>query len=1795
MSSAQGEQSGLEIIEKQITEKEKELETIKTVIDDYNKDKTITESIKQTKIKLLNERKEIIYKKLEDLYKKKDMINKQRIKDDVGIQEHKSEDQQRAQPMAQQQPQMAQRQPQRAQQKPQQRTQPMTQPISVNSEDKTKIEAQKTVLERHYEQINKLFIKNKNYNIYKENITEQTNDKTPQYKLYSKINVLEELLNNFYANKTQNKIHNDRIKFTLVKLLNTSINDIFKNNSKIVINNIEYNIDNNMEKFLLFDDIIIFNLHNTLIGDKFTSLDALDELTSQQIAKQEQLLKRDKMTKDQKIESLLYRKRYKNVNNIYIKFLLSNETYIKINLIKSKDNLEFELKYELNNFAYEIINTMKLYDIDKINLNNDIELFYNKDISSINPDIKDSNIIKKQTYSTIYKIGTKNKYLIVKKTRLFIKEYISLDKLLREYLITKNEVDKYNIIKSNKCQININNMMIDIYIYYDYGEYYTFNDILECDILNNPTISVLTPGIFDINIIIAAYYDFYNSILKFSEEKQIYNIDIKPTNIMISLEKEDIKIDKKKCDIATKSINKIKFMLIDFGGVIETKYYTGNKVHFIIENTYNYRLENDIIYNMIEDNQLLCYVDFLLIWSLYQLLKKNSFYNLYDIESVYILIIMYLKNRRFIYIKQKLNLEDNLEQILNINVQNYGYKKTVELKTEIINYAKTKNERSKRVVDEIIKKNTFKEYNNVIKKIMSIVIYNDINVYEIDYLMLFNIFNLKQDNHKLKYITEDKKNEINFKTNSDLNGIINYTKKIYKNLEFIKHFYMNIIGNPNDDILINTYISKYLNEIYNGIEFRKSLLEDPKPDLSLYTTKYYNFYIYIDNINGKNILNICFASEYLEYNLYDYNIKCDKKININSLINEFKNLYKSLVKLHNKKVYHRDIKPQNILVDIDSNKSLICKNIKRLLFIDFGSALIINDTVNYNNIEYNNNGTDFYNPFVNLIDNKLIDFTNKYLVQYIIKDKNFQRYFENKDDNQKLIICNDLLLKYIDEYCFILTMYYILYYEQIKAILLKINDNYKEEADKIKRFAMINLEDEIEVYIQRDFKKYMYSLFYKNILKYVITKFDDIPNRFKMFELFEGNYIIDNFFKTINCKSKNIILSREEIKILIQNMNQDKIKGLSQAGIKQFIEKESKILYNEKSIIKEDKIMPLIQYKLNTTYNIIKRNLTDLNITREIFDIIKTDYILYEFYINNIIYDIINREENINIILQKINKEGISESKGEGISESKGEEIKGIQQGGMPVIQGDQKDQQSSQQSSQQSGYQGDQQSSQQSGQQMDQQDKKKYEKQMAQREFQRFGQYIEKPDGKYDEYKNQAQVYQKEKKRLIQEQGKAPLYFETEEKVGIKPKITYSKQQKQDFQQKVAQITKKQQDDYIEAQKLINEVNTNTNILIQYSEIITNNYNFNICIDKKIPNNKNDEFIKGNFNLAYNIYLLMSALHSNTIFIHTPIKDIIYFGNTKEDYKIYNMRYATEKKLKIRNNDIEIHKLIYHYITLPDDNRLFNKTNLFELYKLIDIYYFKQFLNEYKIKFELLHINTSDLKLFKKIDILNKEELLSHIKMDLDKYNMIKDIYDPHFINNFYDFDTFFDIYTKIKPDYSKYKDIIYQKIELEGAASGTAQTKMPDTSFMRKSIVVAPLVAPLVAPQVTARQQQRAQVAPQNATRPQKKAQVPPQVASLVPQVAPQVASLVPQVAPRPQQKSQQETQVPTVVSQVPPQVAPRQQKLAPLVAPLVAPQVTARQQLAPAVPQVTARQPQTTRRRSDAISQQQLQLQQ
>ena len=1743
MSSAQGEQSGLEIIEKQITEKEKELETIKTVIDDYNNDKTITESIRQTNIKLLNKQKDIIYKNLEDLYKKKDMIIKQRIKYDVGIQEHKSEDQ-RPQPMAQPKTQpMAQPKTQQRTQpmaqpmtQQQQRAQPRTQPILVISENKTKIEAKKTVLERHYEQINNLFIKNKEYNIYKANITEQTDDNTPQYELYSKINVLEEFLNDFYANKTQNKIHNDRIKFTLVKLLNTSINDIFKNNSKIVINNIEYNIDNNMEKFLLFDDIIIFNLHNTLIGDKFTSLDALDELTSQQIAKQEQLLKRDKMTQDQKIESLLYRKRYKNVNNIYIKFLLSNETYIKINLIKSKDNLEFELKYELNNFPNEIINTMKLYDIDKINLNNDIELFYNKDISLINPDIKDSNIIKKQTYSTIYKIGTKNKYLIVKKTRLFIKEYISLDKLLREYLITKNEVDKYNIIKSNKCQININNMMIDIYIYYDYGEYYTFNDILECDILNNPTISVLTPGIFDINIIIAAYYDFYNSILKFSEEKQIYNIDIKPTNIMISLEKEDIKIDKKKCDIATKSINKIKFMLIDFGGVIETKYYTGNKVHFIIENTYNYRLENDIIYNMIEDNQLLCYVDFLLIWSLYQLLKKNSFYNLYDIESVYILIIMYLKNRRFIYIKQKLNLEDNLEQILNINVQKYGYTKTIELKKEIINYAKTKNERSKRVVDGIIKKNTFKEYNNVIKKIMSIVIYNDINVYEIDYLMLFNIFNLKQDNHKLKYITEDKKNEINLKTNSDLNGIINYTKKIYKNLEFIKHFYMNIIGNPNDDILINTYISKCLDEIYNGIEFRKSLLEDPKPDLSLYTTKYYNFYIYIDNINGKNILNICFASEYLEYNLYDYNIKCDKKININSLINEFKNLYKSLVKLHNKKVYHRDIKPQNILVDIDSNKSLICKNIKRLLFIDFGRALIINDTVNYNNIEYNNNGTEFYNPFVNLIDNKLIDFTNKYLVQYIIKDKNFQRYFENQDDNQKLIICNDLLLKYIDEYCFILTMYYILYYEQIKAILLKINDNYKEEAD------------EIEVYIQRDLKKYMYSLFYKNILKDVTTKFDDIPNRFKMFELFEGNYIIDNFFKTINCKSKNIILTREEIKILIQNMNQDKIKGLSQAEIIQFIEKESKILYNEKSIIKEDKIMPLIQYKLNTTYNIIKRNLTDLNITREIFDIIKTDYILYEFYINNIIYDIINREENINIILKKINKEGISESKGE--------EIKGIQQGGMPVIQGEQR----GQQSSQQSGYQGDQQSSQQSSQQMDQQDKKKYEKQMAQREFQRFGQYIEKPDGKYDEYKNQAQVYQKEKKRLIQEQGKAPLYFETEEKVGIKPKITYSKQQKQDFQQKVAQITKKQQDDYIEAQKLINEVNTNTNILIQYSEIITNNYNFNICIDKKIPNNKNDEFIEGNFNLAYNIYLLMSALHSNTIFIHTPIKDIIFFGDSKEDYKIYNMRYATEKKLKIRTNDIEIHKLIYHYITLPDDNRLFNKTNLFELYKLIDIYYFKQFLNEYKIKFELLHINTSDLKLFKKIDILNKEELLSHIKMNSHKYNMIKDIYDPHFINNFYDFDTFFDIYTKIKPDYSKYKDIIYQNIELEGAASGTTQKQIQDTSFMQKPIVVAPQVAP--------RQQQVAPLVAQVMARQQ-------QVASLV-------TARQKQVAP-----------------QVVPLVAPRQQQVAPLVAARkqqVAPQVTARQQLAPAVPQVTARQLQTTRKRSDAISQQQqLQLQQ
>ena len=184
---------------------------------------------------------------------------------------------------------------------------------------------------------------------------------------------------------------------------------------------------------------------------------------------------------------------------------------------------------------------------------------------------------------------------------------------------------------------------------------------------------------------------------------------------------------------------------------------------------------------------------------------------------------------------------------------------------------------------------------------------------------------------------------------------------------------------------------------------------------------------------------------------------------------------------------------------------------------------------------------------------------------------------------------------------------------------------------------------------------------------------------------------------------------------------------------------------------------------------------------------------------------------------------------------------------------------------------------------------------------------------------------------------------------------------------------------------------------------------------------------------------------------------------------------------------------------------------------------------------------------MFKKIDILNKEQLLSHIKMDSDKYNMIKDIYDPHFINNFYDFDTFYDIYTKIKPDYSKYKDIIYQKIELEGAASGTAQTQMPDTSFMRKPNIVTQgaQLAPLVAP----RQQQVAPLVAQVAP-------AVPQVTARQPQVAPQVVSLV----------------------------AARQQQ--------VAPQVTARQQqLAPLVAQ---RQPQTTRKRSDAISQQQ-QLQQ
>lgn len=400
----------------------------------------------------------------------------------------------------------------------------------------------------------------------------------------------------------------------------------------------------------------------------------------------------------------------------------------------------------------------------------------------------------------------------------------------------------------------------------------------------------------------------------------------------------------------------------------------------------------------------------------------------------------------------------------------------------------------------------------------------------------------------------------------------------------------------NNDININNSVGKIFKNT-NDMEFEKEISKiiqkiDPNNE---WTVPYYGSCQtnikkaeLTDNINkcshiNKNIINI-------EQLIYDNggidlkNVDYEKNMIIDDFIRMLVPLLKGLITLHNNKLFHCDIKPENILYN---NK------LKKLYIIDFGLLTQYSDVVNAENFSVYSYTYPYFPPefkiyssliFLNnrkiLTKSILTNFNNynqasfiKFMSKYINIPNEIEVFIE-KCVNDKQEFKNKFIKNYVSKFdVYSLGMSFIeIYYKLNKLGKLKINNkNLLDDFFKEVIIPMIRMDADLRYDAQKAYDS-LNKLLNKYeertvspVKKNIIPSYNNCMKMKKkeLIELLklENKPIYGNKIDLCN-RLKNEV--KTEVKKSSNKITQTDCEKLKIKEIKQLLEKENKPKYGTK-------------------------------------------------------------------------------------------------------------------------------------------------------------------------------------------------------------------------------------------------------------------------------------------------------------------------------------------------------------------------------------------------------------------------------------------------------------------------------------------------------------------------------------------------------------------------------------------------------------------------------------------------------
>lgn len=201
--------------------------------------------------------------------------------------------------------------------------------------------------------------------------------------------------------------------------------------------------------------------------------------------------------------------------------------------------------------------------------------------------------------------------------------------------------------------------------------------------------------------------------------------------------------------------------------------------------------------------------------------------------------------------------------------------------------------------------------------------------------------------------------------------------------------------------------------------------------------------------------------------------------------NIIKSIYDGINKLHQMNIYHNNIKPPNILIDIEGNVFINDYCINELRYINYNNDKN-NDTYNIgllityilsNDID-NNNNSNFSNIYLKIID-KYIQYKNITINELMLLNNHYK-------DKINVVFAMSNEVYYHDEYFQLIYLYNNSIYPA-KYLFLLLRYLWVNFSDDIKRKTKINIKNRSEIincdgnyeYIDNDFInciEYDYSL-----------------------------------------------------------------------------------------------------------------------------------------------------------------------------------------------------------------------------------------------------------------------------------------------------------------------------------------------------------------------------------------------------------------------------------------------------------------------------------------------------------------------------------------------------------------------------------------------------------------------------------------------------------------------------------------------------------------------------------------------